>query len=84
MLPFPTKGDPRIFSNYPGTMLTSMAANIYNTLLLNRLRTHLDSAKKPKWISQNKSTNEQILTILDALSKEQKSPINFAFQDFSI
>ena len=42
ILPFPQKGDLREASNYRGINLTSLAAKIYNSMLLNRLRSYID------------------------------------------
>ena len=42
ILPFPKKGDLGIAKNYRGITLTAIAAKIYNTLLLNRIRPEVE------------------------------------------
>ena len=42
VLPFPKKGDLGLASNYRGITLTSIAAKIYNALLLNRIQPEVD------------------------------------------
>ena len=47
ILPFPKKGDLRIAKNYRGITLTSLAAKVYNTLLLNCIEPEIE---KILWI----------------------------------
>ena len=65
IIPLPKKGDLGDTGNYRGISLTVVAANIYNKLLLERKRSHLDSLL---WINQNGfrpggSTTAQIVTL---------------------
>ena len=87
ILPFPKKGDLGIASNYRGITLTSIAAKIYNTMILNRLRPHLNPIlrRNQNGFRQNRSTNGQILTIRRIIegAKEQNLPLILLFIDFS-
>ena len=42
ILPFPKKGDLTLTTNYRGITLTAIAAKIFNLMLLNRIRPHVD------------------------------------------
>ena len=42
LLTFPKKGDLSVINNYRGITLTPIAAQIYNLILLNRIRTEID------------------------------------------
>ena len=50
ILSFPKKGDLRISKNYRGITLSSIAAKIYNFLLLNRIEPEIE---KILWKNQN-------------------------------
>ena len=65
ILPFPRKGDLGIAKNYPGITLTSIAAKIYNALLLNRIELEIEKTlrKNKNGFRRNRSTTLQILTI---------------------
>ena len=65
ILPFPKKGDLRLAKNYRGITLTSIAAKIYNALLLNRIEPKIDNIlrKNQNGFRRNRSTTSQILTI---------------------
>ena len=65
IIPIPKKGDLSNPSNYRGISLTPIAAKIYNKLLLNRLRPHLDPLLRPNQngFRQGRGTTSQILTI---------------------
>ena len=54
ILPFPKKGDLGLAKNYRGITLTSIAAQIYNALLRNRIEPKIDNIlrKKPKWLPE--------------------------------
>ena len=87
ILPFPKKGDLGVASNYRGITHTSIAAKIYNTMLLNRLRPHIDPLlrKNQNGFRQNRSTTGQILTIRRLIEgvKEKNLPLVLLFIDFS-
>ena len=63
--PFPKKGDLGLAKNYRGITLTSIAAEIYNALLLNRIEPKFDNIlrKNQNAFRRNRSTTSQILTI---------------------
>ena len=65
ILPFPKKGDLALAKNYQGITLTSIAAKIYNALLLNRIEPKIDNIlrKNQNGFRRNRSTTSQILTI---------------------
>ena len=65
ILSFPMKGDLGIAKNYKGIILTSIAARIYNALLLKHIELEIE---KIRWKNQNgflknRSTTSRILTI---------------------
>ena len=74
ILPFPKKGDLGDVTNYRGITLTSIAAKIYNQLLLNRIRPHLEKVlrKNQNGFRQNRSTVGQILTIRRLIEEIKK------------
>ena len=65
ILPFPKKGDLGLAKNYRGITLTSIAAEIYNALLRNRIEPKIDIIlrKNQNGFRRNRSTTSQILTI---------------------
>ena len=65
ILPFPKKGDLGLAKNYRGITLTSIAAQIYNALLRNRIEPKIDNIlrKNQNGFRRNRSTTLQILTI---------------------
>ena len=84
IIPLPKKGDLGDTGNYRGNSLTVVAANIYNKLLLERKRSHLDPLL---WINQNGfrpggSTVAQIVNLRRLIegvkAKQLKSVITFA------
>ena len=84
--PFPKKGDIGTAANYQGITLIVVAAKIYNRMLLNRLRLHVDRKLR---INQNgfkkdRSTASQILTLrrLIQVIKEHNLPLVLTFIDF--
>ena len=86
LLPFPKKGDLGITKNYRGITLTSIAAKIYNAMLLNRLRPHMDPIlrKNQNGFRTNRSTSGQILTIRRIIEgvKAKNLPAAMVFIDF--
>ena len=86
ILPFPKKGDLGLPSNYRGITLTPSASKIYNRMLLNRIRPHLDPKLR---INQNgfrpgRSTVAQILTLRRLIEgvKAKNLPAVMTFVDF--
>ena len=65
LIPFPKKGDFTSPTNYMGITLTPIAAQIYNLILLNRIRPKIDQLlrKNQNSFRINRSTSSQILTI---------------------
>ena len=65
IFPFPKKGDLRIAKNYHGISLTSIAAKIYNTLLLNHAEPEIKKIlrKNQNGFHRNWSTTSQNLII---------------------
>ena len=64
ILPFPKKGDLGVPKNYRGITLTSIAAKVYNALLLNRIKPAIEPIlrKNQNGFRKNRSTTSQILT----------------------
>ena len=65
ILPFLKKGDLRIVKNYWGITLTSIAAKIYNALLLNHIEPEIEKilTNNQNGFWRNRSSTLQILTI---------------------
>ena len=86
ILPFPKKGDLGVTSNYHGITVSPAGAKVYNRMILNRIRPHLDPKKR---INQNgfrpgRSTVAQILTLRRILEgvKYKNLPAVLTFVDF--
>ena len=64
-MPFPKKGNRSPTKNYRGITLTSIAAKIFNLMILNRIRPEIDPilCKNQNGFMKNRSTSEHILTI---------------------
>ena len=75
-LPFPKKGDLRLAKNYLDITLTSIAAQIYNALLRNRIEPKIDNIlrKKQNGFRRNRSMTSLILTIRRSLKVYGKKP----------
>ena len=85
ILPFPNKGDLSITTNYREITLTEIAANIYNLMLLNRIRPEIDPIlRNQNGFQTNRSTTGQILSIRRILVgvKSKKLPLTLIFIDF--
>ena len=87
ILPFPKKGDLGVASNYCGITLTSIAAKIHNSMLLNRIKPYIDLIlrRNQNGFRQNRSTSGQILTarcIIEGVKAKDLPPVLF-FTDFS-
>ena len=79
ILPFPKKGDLRISKNCCGITLTSIAAKIYNALLLNHIAPTFEKilGKNKNSSQRNRSTISQVLTILEKILEA-----TLLFEDF--
>ena len=86
ILPFPKKGDLGIAKNYRGITLTSIAANIYNALLRNRIEPKIEKIlKNPNSFQKNRSLTLHILTIRRILEgvRTKNLEATLSFVDFS-
>ena len=86
ILPFPEKNDLGIAKNYCSITLTSIAAKIYNVLLLNHIEPEIKKIlrKNQDGFWRNRSTTSQILTICWVLGVYAKNlETKFLFVDFS-
>jgi len=87
ILPFPKKGDLGITNNYRGITLTSIAAKVYNTMLLHRIQPALERIlrKNQNGFRKNRSTVGQILTIRRVIEgvRARNLPAVLIFVDFS-
>ena len=87
IVPLPKKGDLGVTGNYRGISLTVTAAKIYNKILLDRIRPHLDPLLR---VNQNgfrtgRSTLSQILTLRRLIEgiNDKQLPAVLTFVDFS-
>ena len=88
ILPFPKKGDLGLAPNYRGITLTSIAAKIYDLLLLNRIRPALENILSPNQNGFRPSTSTvgQILTVcrlIEGVNKAKNIPAVMIFVDFT-
>ena len=87
IIPFSKKGDFGLAKNYRGITLTSIAAKIYNALLLNRIEPKIDNIlrKNQNGFRRNRSTTSQILTIRRILEVVQAKNLQatLLFADFT-
>ena len=87
IIPFPKKGDLSLATNYRGISLLSIAAKIYNKLILNRLVPKIDPLlrKNQNGFRSGRSTLSQILTLRRIIEECQLSNLDavFIFIDFS-
>ena len=87
ILPFPKKGDLSLTNNYRGITLTSIAAEIYNTLLLNRIQPEIEKVlrRNQNGFRKSRSTVGQILTVRRIIEgvKAKSLPATLLFVDFS-
>ena len=86
ILPFPKKGDLGFTRNYRGITLTVVAAKVYNRMLLNRIRPHLDPLLRmnQNGFREKRSTEAQILTLRRLIEgiKSKNLPAILTFIDF--
>ena len=87
ILPFSKKDDLGQTSNYRGITLTSIAAKIYNALLLNRIQLEMEKIlrRNQNGFRKGRSTIGQILTVRRIIEgvKARQIPATFLFVDFS-
>ena len=86
IIPIPKSGNLTITDNYRGISLTSIMANTYNRMLLNRIRPILDPLLRnnQNGFRQERTTVGQILAIRRILEgvKSKNVPVVFTFIDF--
>ena len=87
IIPFPKKGDLSLATNYRGISLLSIAAKIYNKLILNRLIPKVDPLLRnnQNGFRAGRSTLSQILTLRRILEEGKNCNFDsiFIFIDFS-
>ena len=87
IIPFPKKGDLSLATNYRGISLLSIAAKIFNKLILNRLVPKIDPLlrKNQNGFRSGRSTLSQILTLRRIIEECQlcNPDVTFIFIDFS-
>ncbi len=87
ILPFPKKGDLGQATNFRGITLTSIAAKIYNMLLLNRIQPEMEKVlrRNQNGYRKNRSTVGQILTVRRVIEGINSKNLTAAllFVDFS-
>ena len=87
ILPFPKKGDLSQTSNYRGITLTSIAAKVYNGLLLNRIQPEVEKhlRRNQNGFRKSRSTVGQILTLRRIIEgvRARQLPATLLFVDFS-
>ena len=86
-MPFPKKGDLGQTSNYRGITLTSIAAKIYNSLLLNRIQPEMEKIlrRNQNGFRKGHSTIGRILAVRRIIEgiKARQIPATLLFVDFS-
>ena len=86
IIPLPKKGNLQLMSNWRGISLMSIAAKVYNRMILNRIRDHIDKIlrKNQAGFRQGRSCIQQI-TILRRIIEgaySQDIPLFITFIDF--
>ena len=86
-MPLLKKGNLSLTKNYRGITLISIAAKIFNLMILNRIRPEIDPIlrKNQNGFRKNRSTSGKILTICRILEgvKSKNLPLTLLFIDFS-
>ena len=87
IVPIPKKGDLGLTDNYRGISLTVIAAKIFNKILLDRIRPHIDPILRDNQngFRAGRSTLSQILTLRRLVEgiKAKQLPAVLTFVDFS-
>ena len=87
IIPIPKKGDLSLPSNYRGITLSSIAAKVYNRMLLNRIRPFVDPLLRwnQNGFRQQRSTISQILALRRIIEgmKSKNLPLAVVFIDYS-
>ena len=86
IVPIPKKGDPSLMSNYRGISLMSVAAKVYNRILLNRIRAPVEKIlrKNQSGFRPGRSTAEPIAAVRRLLetARTRQLPLVITFVDF--
>ena len=86
IIPLLKKGDLSLMTNYRGITLMSIAAKVYNKILLNRIRSHLDPLlrKNQAGFHPGHSCAQQIRILGRIMEgfREQQFPLIVTFVDF--
>lgn len=86
IIPLPKKGDLSLMTNYRGISLMSIAAKVYNKILLNRIRPHIDPLLRSNQAGfrSGRSCAQQIHILRRIMEgfKEYQLPLTVTFVDF--
>ena len=86
IIPMPKKGDLSLITNYRSISLMSIAAKVYNKILLNRIRQHVDPLLRSNQAGfrPGRSWAQQIhiLRVIMEGFKEYQLPLTVTFVDF--
>ena len=86
IIPLPKKGDLSLMTNYRGISLMAIAAKVYNKILLNRIRPHVDPILRKIQVRfrPGRSCAQQIHILRRIMKgfKEYQLPLNVTFVDF--
>ena len=86
IVPLPKKGDLSLMTNYRGISLLSIAAKVYNKILLNRIRDHVDPMLRNNQAGfrPGRSCAQQIHILRRIMEgfKDQQLPLTVTFIDF--
>ena len=86
IIPIPKRVDLSLGSNYRGISLTSLVANTYNRMILNRIRPYLDChlRKNQNGFRSGRTTTSQILALRRLIEgvKDKNLEVILIFIDF--
>lgn len=86
IIPLPKKGDLSLMTDYRGISLMSIAAKVYNKILLNRIRPHVDPIlrKNQAGFRPGRSCAQKIYILRRIMEgfKEYQLPLTVTFVDF--
>lgn len=86
IIPLPKKGDLSLMTDYRGISLMSIAAKVYNKILLNRIRPHVDPIlrKSQAGFRPGRSCAQKIYILRRIMEgfKEYQLPLTVTFVDF--
>ena len=86
IIPLPKKGDLSLMTNYRGISLMSIAAKVYNKILLNRIRPHIDPLlrKNQAGFRPGRSCAQQIHILRRIMEgfRDHQLPLIVTFVDF--